>query len=240
MRMSKRQGEIGERGESGSIILQLRHPWRAIFLLIALLAMEGMTVAGFPFPFKHKKKETAEGKSVEGKKEDVVDKNEVSVVAAFLLLSPHLPPGTEKTSGFRTGADQLAIIRHDAGRVGIPVPDKMRVDKPETWRGVLLELRRRGYEIADPDKTSHSSEDVIVFDLAHGNLDEIIKGCRTTERLGLIKIRKIIKEGVNQAVHVELDVTQKGLLTMGSTPPANVPAPNGNDPERDDNLRRLY
>src|SRR5499427_8302813 len=97
----------------------------------------------------------------------VVEKDDLPVIVAFtLLVECCLPNGTRLTSGFRTANDQLAIIRHYAQAQGIPVPANMRAEKPETWRGVLAKLRERGYIIADPDKTPHSSDDLIVFDLA--------------------------------------------------------------------------
>lgn len=176
-----------------------------------------------------------------GGDDKVVRKEDVSVYAALILLQEHLPRGTRMTSGFRTASDQLGIIRHDAGIEGLPIPSDMRLDKPNTWRPLLMELRKRGYIIAEPDKTPHSSGDLIVFDLARADLDEIIKACRTAERRGLISISKLIKEPRNRAVHVEMEVTQKGIYALGVQQPVSTPsaAPGAVDASLSSDLRLL-
>src|SRR5262245_33876626 len=168
-----------------------------------------------------------------------VRKDDVSVYAALILLQDNRPRGTRMTSGFRTANDQLRIIRHDAQIEGIAVPNNMTLDKPEIWRPILLELRKRGYTIADPDKTPHSSNDLIVFDLAGANLDQIIKGVQVTQSRGLIRISKIIKERVNQAVYVELEVTRKGLYALGVQHPTNSASGGESDPPIAQDLRLL-
>ncbi|HKX26315.1 MAG TPA: FHA domain-containing protein [Blastocatellia bacterium] len=175
----------------------------------------------------------------QAEKGGAVKKEDVSVYAALILLQDNLPRGTRMTSGFRTANDQLRIIRHDAQIEGLAVPNNMTLDKPEIWRPILLELRKRGYTIADPDKTPHSSNDLIVFDLAGANLDQIIKGVQVTQSRGLIRISKIIKERVNQAVHVELEVTPKGLYALGVQQPINTTGPGESDPTIAQDLRLL-
>jgi FHA domain len=147
--------------------------------------------------------------------ENVIQKDNVSVYVAFtLLVDCCLPNGTRWTSGFRTANDQLGVIKHYAQAEGIAFPANMRVDKPETWRPVVAELRRRGYVIADPDKTPHSSADLIVFDLAGANQSAIEAAVRKAEDKGLVKIERIIREGPRQAVHVELSLTQRGMQEL--------------------------
>jgi hypothetical protein len=168
----------------------------------------------------------------------VIEKDDAIVYVAFtLLVECCLPNGTRLTSGFRTANDQLAVIRHYARVEGMPVPANMRVDKPETWRPVLTKLRERGYIIADPDKTPHSSDDLIVFDLAGADQKAIEVAVRRAEDKELVKIERIIREGPRQAVHVELSLTQRGLqelnLRQGGSPPG---AP---DNDKKEGLRRL-
>jgi len=145
----------------------------------------------------------------------VIEKDNVPVYVAFtLLVECCLPNGTRLTSGFRAANDQLAVIRHYAQVEGISVPSNMRVEKPETWRPILAELRKRNYIIADPDKTPHSSDDLIVFDLAGPDQNAIEAAVRRARDKGLVKIERIIREGPRQAVHVELSLTQRGLQEL--------------------------
>src|SRR5262249_38296359 len=120
-----------------------------------------------------------------------------------------------------------------------PVPANMRVEKPETWRPILDQLRKRNYIIADPDKTPHSSDDLIVFDLAGPDQNAIEAAVRRAERdKGLVKIERIIREGPRQAVAVELSVAQRGLQELNLRQGASAPgAPPDND--KKEGLRRL-
>jgi hypothetical protein len=169
----------------------------------------------------------------------VIEKDNLPVYVAFtLLVECCLPNGTRLTSGFRTASDQLAIIRHYAEAQGIQVPANMRIDKPETWRSVLAKLRERGYIIADPGRTPHSSDDLIVFDLAGPDQNSIEAAVRRAEReKGLVKIERIIREP-KQAVHVELSLTQRGLQELNLRQVASAP---GGPPDNDkkEGLRRL-
>jgi hypothetical protein len=117
----------------------------------------------------------------------------------------------------------------------------MRVDKPETWRLTLAKLRERGYIIADPDKTPHSSDDLIVFDLAGADQNAIEAAVRRAERdKGLVKIERIIREGPRQAVHVELALTQRGLQELNLRRGASAQeAPPSNSEGKKAGLRNL-
>jgi FHA domain-containing protein len=190
-------------------------------------------------------KQTKEEKKEQKKNEEsgnVVDKDNVPVYVAFtLLVECCLPNGTRLTSGFRAAHDQLSVIRHYAEVEGIKVPANMRVDKPETWRPVVAELRKRNYIIADPDKTPHSSEDLIVFDLAGPNQGAIESAVRRAKDKGLVKIERIIREGPRQAVHVELELTQRGLQELSlrqSSSTANGANASLNE-DKKEGLRRL-
>src|SRR5262245_5133347 len=169
----------------------------------------------------------------------VIEKDNLPVYVAFtLLVECCLPNGTLLTSGFRTANDQLAVIRHYAQVEGIPVPANMRLDRPDTWRPVLAKLRDRGYIIADPDKTPHSSDDLIVFDLVGPDQNAIETAVRRAERdKGLVKIERIIREGPRQAVHVELSLTQRGLQELNLRQGASTPGPP--DDDKKEGLRRL-
>src|SRR5499427_9381636 len=189
--------------------------------------------AGLQSPAQPAKDQKQEGGSV-------VEKDDLPVILAFtLLVECCLPNGTRLTSGFRTANDQLAVIRHYAQAEGLQFPANMRVDKPETWRLTLAKLRERGYVIADPDKTPHSSEDLIVFDLAGADQNAIEAAVRRAERdKGLVKIERIIREGPRQAVHVELSLTQRGLQELNLRQSASAPAPPP-DNDKKEGLRRL-
>jgi hypothetical protein len=169
----------------------------------------------------------------------VIEKDNLPVYVAFtLLVECCLPNGTRLTSGFRTANDQLAVIRHYAQVEGIKFPANMRLDRPETWRLTLAKLRERGYVIADPDKTPHSSDDLIVFDLVGPDQNAIDAAVRRAERdKGLVKIERIIREGPRQAVHVELSLTQRGLQELNLRQGASTQGPP--DDDKKEGLRRL-
>jgi FHA domain len=174
--------------------------------------------------------------------ESVVEKDNVSVFVAFtLLVECCLPNGTRLTSGFRAANDQLRVIRHYAQIEGIQVPADMRVDKPETWQSVLAELRKRKYVIADPDKTPHSSDDLIVFDLAGASQSAIEAACYKARDKGLVKIQRIIREGPRQAVHVELSLTERGIQELNLRRPVakSDDSSLSGDGEKKEGLRRL-
>ncbi|MBO0861837.1 MAG: FHA domain-containing protein [Chloracidobacterium sp.] len=171
---------------------------------------------------------------------NVIQKDNVPVLVAFtLLVECCLPNGTRVTSGFRTADDQLGVIRHYAQAEGIPLPANMRVDKPETWQSVVAELRKRKYVIADPDKTPHSSEDLIVFDLAGADQSAIEEGCRRARDKGLVRIERIIREGPKQAVHVELSLTQRGIQELRLRQPVAESGSSSPNDERKEGMRRL-
>jgi hypothetical protein len=203
---------------------------RSLFALLVLLIFFASHSLSYAQPAKDQKQEDV----------SVIEKNNLPVYVAFtLLVECCLPNGTRLTSGFRTANDQLAVIRHFAQVEGIPVPANMRVEKPETWRPILDQLRKRNYIIADPDKTPHSSDGLIVFDLAGPDQNAIEAAVRRAERdKGLVKIERIIREGPRQAVHVELSLTQRGLqelnLRQGATAPGAPP-----DNDKKEGLRRL-
>jgi FHA domain-containing protein len=170
---------------------------------------------------------------------NVIEKDNVPVYVAFtLLVECCLPNSTRLTSGFRAASDQLSVIRHYAQVEGISIPANMRVEKPETWRPVLVELRKRGYIIADPDKTPHSSDDLIVFDLAGPNQNAIEAAVRRAKDKGLVKIERIIREGPRQAVHVELSLTQRGLQELSLRQSAAGQNASLND-DKKEGMRRL-
>ena len=174
------------------------------------------------------------------KVESIVEKDNVSVYVAFtLLVECCLPNGTRLTSGFRAANDQLRVIRHYAQIEGIDVPAGMRIDRPETWQPVLAELRKRKYVIADPDKTPHSSDDLIVFDLAGANQSAIEAACYKARDKGLVKITRIIREGPRQAVHVELSLTERGIEELNLRRPVAKSTSISEDDEKKEGLRRL-
>ncbi|MBO0720301.1 MAG: FHA domain-containing protein [Blastocatellia bacterium] len=214
---------------------------KVFFLLVFLISV--------CFPFSFLTLTSAEDQTAkEQKKEDgnVIEKENVPVYVAFtLLVECCLPNGTRLTSGFRAANDQLSVIRHFAQAEGIKMPANMRVDKPETWRPVVAELRSKGYIIADPDKTPHSSEDLIVFDLAGPDQSAIEKAVHKAQDKGLVTIKRIIREGPRQAVHVELSLTQRGLQELSLRQPApNTGAGTGTgnasvDEDKKEGMRRL-
>jgi len=209
--------------------------------LCALCALCGF-LALFASPRRYSLSYAQPAKDQKQEGGSVIEKDNLPVYVAFtLLVECCLPNGTRLTSGFRTANDQLAVIRHYAQVEGIPVPANMRVEKPETWRPIVDQLRKRNYIIADPDKTPHSSDDLIVFDLVGPDQNAIEAAVRRAERdKKLVKIERIIREGPRQAVHVELSLTQRGLqelnLRQGASPPG---APPDNDKDKKEGLRRL-
>ena len=154
----------------------------------------------------------------QGSQEQIVKKDDVAVYTALVLLQDNLPRGTRMTSGFRTADDQLRILRHFAQNEGIPIPPNMSVDKPDTWRPVLAAVQGRGYKIAAPGESNHGS-DLIVFDLAGADLNQIQNACHAAQRRGVVKITKTILERKNNALHVELEVTTKGMYALGLQQP---------------------
>lgn len=163
--------------------------------------------------------------------QSVVGKDDGAVAVAYsLLVKCCLPNGTRMTSGFRTANDQLRVIRHYAQMEGIEVPPNMRVENRRTWEPVVAELRARGMKIADPDKTPHSDEDLIVIDLAGPDQAAIRDGCRRAESKGLVKIGRILVEGPKQAVHVELSLTGRGYQELNLLLPASATSGGGGAP----------
>jgi hypothetical protein len=201
------------------------------FFLSALFTVAIMPRAGAQ-PAREQKQESG----------NVIEKDNVPVFVAFtLLVECCLPNGTRLTSGFRAASDQLSVIRHYAQVEGIAIPANMRVEKPETWRPILAELRKRNYIIADPDKTPHSSDDLIVFDLAGPNQAAIEAAVRRAKDKGLVKIERIIREGPRQAVHVELSLTQRGLQELSlrqTTANSSASSASSND-DKKEGMRRL-
>ena len=203
---------------------------------------EGVNIEPTPSPTARPQSPAQPVKDQKQEGGSVVEKDDLPVILAFtLLVECCLPNGTRLTSGFRTANDQLAVIRHYAQAEGLQFPANMRVDKPETWRLTLAKLRERGYIIADPDKTPHSSDDLIVFDLAGADQNAIEAAVRRAERdKELVKIERIIREGPRQAVHVELSLTQRGLQELNLRRGASTPeAPTGNSEGKKAGLRNL-
>jgi FHA domain len=208
-------------------------PLSSLFvLLVSILFTVVIIASANAQPAKEQKQESG----------NVIEKDNVPVYVAFtLLVECCLPNGTRLTSGFRAARDQLSVIRHYAQVEGISVPANMRVEKPETWRPVLAKLRERNYIIADPDKTPHSSDDLIVFDLAGPNQNAIEAAVRRARDKGLVKIQRIIREGPRQAVHVELSLTQRGLQELSLRQPtagSSASSASIND-DKKEGMRRL-
>jgi tetratricopeptide (TPR) repeat protein len=150
----------------------------------------------------------------------VISKENTIVFTAFILMQPYLPLAARVTSGYRDPKAQLEVIRRFAKKNHIPVPENMRVDDPSTWQDVLSKLRALKYTIASPVNPPHSSGEFIVFDLSGANLDQIKAGCSKAAEIGLIELRKPpLVEPKNNAVHVELKVTNKGLMVLGLRQP---------------------
>jgi hypothetical protein len=147
--------------------------------------------------------------------ERAVSTGDTLALLAFYLLKTYLPPGTHLASGFRTSQDQTRIIRQYAEHEDIPVPNEMKADDPKTWGPVLARLRAAGYKIADPGKSQHENENLIVLDLSRPPLSEIQKGCLTAQDKGIILITHTIKEHKNGAFHIELQITEKALALLG-------------------------
>jgi FHA domain len=221
-----------ERGRSGRRNRK-KSPLKPLFVFFVLI----------PILFSNVIAPSILGQTTKEQKQDggnVIEKDNVSVFVAFtLLVECCLPNGTRLTSGFRAASDQLGVIRHYAQVEGLALPANMRVEKPETWRPVLAELRKRGYIIADPDKTPHSSQDLIVFDLAGPNQGAIESAVRRAKDKGLVKIERIIREGPKQAVHVELSLTERGLqeLSLRRSGPSASSASLNDD--KKEGMRRL-
>src|SRR5215475_8041352 len=179
-----------------------------LWLLFALTASggspavgEGVIIEPTPSPTAGLQSPAQPAKDQKQEGGSVIEKDDLPVILAFtLLVECCLPNGTRLTSGFRTANDQLAVIRHYAQVEGIPVPANMRVEKPETWRPIVDQLRKRKYIIADPDKTPHSSDDLIVFDLAGPDQNAIEAAVKRARDKGLVEIERIIREGPRQAV----------------------------------------
>jgi Caspase domain len=206
---------------------------KGTYILFGLLVL---AMVGSVIGFRSFLKQKGESGTLQKGSENVVEKNNVPVYVAFtLLVECCLPNGTRLTSGFRAAGDQLSVIRHYAQVEGIQVPANMRVEKPESWRPVLAQLRNKGYFIADPDKSPHSSDDLIVFDLTGLKHDAIEAAVRKAEKeKGLVKIERIIREGPTQAVHVEFSLTQRGLqeLSLGQSDA-------GPNDDKKESMRRL-
>jgi|SoiMetStandDraft_5_1073268.scaffolds.fasta_scaffold07505_1 Uncharacterized conserved protein, contains FHA domain len=148
----------------------------------------------------------------------VVRKEDVDVYAAFILLQDYLPVGSHLGSGYRTQEDQISVIRSFAMANNIQVPSPGVTD-PNAWRPVAGELRKMGYKIADPDRTPHSSNQRIVLDIGRADLGKIQAACYGAERDGLIEITNLIYEKKNQAIHVELNITARGIYQLGMRQP---------------------
>ncbi len=148
----------------------------------------------------------------------VVRKEDVDVYAAFILLQDYLPVGSHLGSGYRTQEDQISVIRSFAQANNIQVPSPGVTD-PNAWRLVAAELRKLGYKIADPDKTPHSSNQRIVLDIGRADLAKIQAACYGAERDGLIEITNLIYESRNRAIHVELNITSRGIYQLGMRQP---------------------
>lgn len=150
---------------------------------------------------------------------NIVRKENATVLTAFIVIKRFLPPPTRVASGYRDAEDQLALIGRMARRNNIDVPPNMRVDDPSTWGGPLRGLHNKGFIIMAPERTPHSSNDFIVFDLAGADLDQIAAGCRRAAENGLIVLRKALIERVNNGVHVELNLKPKAFMELGLEQP---------------------
>jgi FHA domain len=231
---AKREWGTGNRGWKSNFLFPIPHSLfptpHSLFVFLALFTFFVSYSLSYAQPAKAQKQEGV----------GVIEKDNLPVYVAFtLLVECCLPNSTRLTSGFRTANDQLAVIRHYAQVEGIGFPANMSVEKPETWRLVLAKLRERGYIIANPGSTPHSSDDLIVFDLAGPDQNAIESAVRRAERdKGLVKIERIIREGPKQAVHVELSLTQRGLQELNLRQGASAPgAPPNND--KKEGFRRL-
>jgi hypothetical protein len=158
--------------------------------------------------------------------DDLVRKEDFSRRITFTVLLPYLPSGTQMSSGYRSPREQLGVIyelarRFNAARPSdaIPLPHRsqMRVDNPDSWLPTLMGLRARGYIVNAPTATPHAM-DRAVFDMSGADLAAIEAGCRQAERDGLIKFRQILREPVNNAVHVDvLSIDPRALQRLVTT-----------------------
>lgn len=153
--------------------------------------------------------------------------------AAYTIIKPYLPVGTRFTSGFRSAVDQVQVIRSLAGKVGISSPPSSAGPKDEeAWGPALAALRAKGFIIASPLHTPHSSEDA-VFDLAGADLGAINAAVEKARSLGLVKLKRPpIVEHRNNCVHVEVvDIAAKAIALLGRgsiIPSKAAPSSNGN------------
>src|SRR5215216_3249579 len=141
---------------------------------------------------------------------------------SFTMLQPYLPPGTQMTSGYRSAQEQLDLIRRLARAHNIATPTHMEVSDRDSWWQTLLAVRDKGYIVAAPTTTPHSTRE-IVFDMSGSNLNAIEEGCRRAERDGIVQFRKIIRETQNNAVHVEIEkFDPKALMILGTRRPLSA------------------
>ncbi|MDQ3906919.1 MAG: FHA domain-containing protein [Acidobacteriota bacterium] len=135
---------------------------------------------------------------------------------SYTMLLEYLPPGTRMTSGYRSPEKQLDLIMRMARSKGIPTPDHASVADESSWRPALNALRAKGFIVASPTNTPHSTDED-VFDLAGADLNAIQDGLRKAEKAGLVKYRRIIFETQNNAVHVEIEsLSPKVLNSLGA------------------------
>ena len=153
---------------------------------------------------------------------------------AFIILQEYLPPGTRMTSGYRSPEKQLNLIRRMAQSNGIPVPAQMSVNDQSSWQAPLNGLRAKGFIVASPLTTPHATPEM-VFDLAGASLDVIKAGVYEAEKAGTVKIRKVIYEAQNGAIHVELEsITGKGMTALGRKSAAGASGGGGSSPTSTD------
>jgi hypothetical protein len=121
-------------------------------------------------------------------------------------LKSYLPRGTILSSVYRPDEHQLKII------VDLATKEKFKFTKPPTlgdrssWAPALAFLRSKGYEIAEPGKSSHRLG--IAYDLKGPDLSKIEAGVRRAVKDGRIMLAQTPKpirhELVNKCVHVEI------------------------------------
>jgi hypothetical protein len=140
---------------------------------------------------------------------------------SFTMLQEYLPPGTRMTSGYRSPQKQLDLIIRMAKAHNIPTPPQPTLEDEKSWMPTLMALRAKGFIIAAPTTTPHGTDEA-VFDLSGADLGAIEEGLRRAEKAGMIKYKRIIRERVNNAVHVEIDsISPKALNALGRRKPGS-------------------
>ena len=182
-------------------------------LAVALLLCS--VSAHSPSNHAQEKPQPSAGSQTDSSHNEVLRKEDIDVMAAYIILDDLLPPGAHIGSGFRSKEDQISIIRKFAIGAGIsPLPSMTDI---EGWNRVTDQLRAMGFIVADPTRTPHSSTDRIVLDIGGADLGKIKQACVVAQNMGLIAITNLIVETKKEqrAIHVELNITRAGMAQLG-------------------------